>query len=92
MKFEWDFIDTEYYREDTYEQANPSSNNKVINKLDNLRINQREIFTPHIFDPRRVPEIKCKSDMVKNMANFVTEDKINQGDFQLIMGFLANID
>ena len=26
------------------------------------------------------------------MANVVTEDNINQGDFQLIMGLLANID
>ena len=26
------------------------------------------------------------------MANGVTEDNINQGDFQLIMGLLANID
>ena len=26
------------------------------------------------------------------MDNVVTEDKITQGDFQYIMGFLANID
>ena len=28
----------------------------------------------------------------KNMANVVTEYNINQGDFQLIMGLLTNID
>ena len=35
--FEWDVIDAEDDREDTYEQANPPSNNEVINKLANLK-------------------------------------------------------
>ena len=30
--------------------------------------------------------------MVKNMANVVKEYNINQGDIQLIMGLLANIE
>ena len=70
----------------------PRSNNEPINKLDNLRIPQREIFTQRIFDPRRVPESNWKSYTVKNMANALTEYNINQGDFQFIMGLLANIE
>ena len=82
LTFELDVIDTEDDREDTYEQANSLSNNEVINQLDNLRTPQREIFHPHIFDPRRVTASNWKSDMVENMANIVTEYKIIQGDFQ----------
>ena len=82
MTFEWYVIDTEYYRDDTYEQSNPLSHNEVINQLDNISRPQREIFLPHIFDPRRVLESNWNSDMVENMANFVMEDKITQGDLQ----------
>ena len=31
VKFEYNVVDTEDYREDTYEQANHHSNNEVIN-------------------------------------------------------------
>ena len=37
--------------EDSYEQANPPSNNEVIKQLSNLSRIQREIFHPHTFDP-----------------------------------------
>ena len=49
ITFELDAIDTEDYRYDTYEQANPASKNEVINQISNLRIPQRKIFPPHIF-------------------------------------------
>ena len=43
IKFVLYVIDNEYYREDTYEQSNPPSNNEVINKLDNLRMNRWKV-------------------------------------------------
>ena len=57
-------------------------NNEVINQLSNLRRHQREMFHPHLFDPRRDPSNNWNSEMVENMPNVVMEDKITQGDFQ----------
>ena len=82
MTFGGYFIDTENYREDTNEQSNPPSNDEFINQLANIRRPQREIFTPHIFDPRTGPASKWRSDMVEIMNNVVTEDKTTQGGFQ----------
>ena len=91
VTFELDVIDTKDDKGDNYGQSNPPSNNYLIKQLANLRIPKREIFHPHIFDPRRVTAKNSRSDMVENIANVVTEEKITQCDLKLIMGLLANI-
>ena len=92
MKFERDLIHTEYDMGNTYEQSNPPSKDEVKKQLDNLRSPQSKRSLTQRSDPGIDPEINWRSNMVENMDNVVTEDKITQGEFQEIMGLLAMID